>query len=352
MSALTLLPWQGPVLAQALQGLSSSAALIHGAAGSGQLNLAFQLARAWLCEGQASSAGGMFEPAPADTLGPQAACGQCPSCHLVDTGHHPDLIVVLPEVMWPRLGWPHIEEMLDKADKSEGKKRKPSQEIKVDAIREVVGFSQSTVSRGVAKVVLIHPAERMNTVSANTLLKTLEEPPGHVRFILSASSLQDVLPTVRSRCQAWHLPMPESAQVLPWLQDRLEGLSTDDAQTLLHAAGGSPEGALDLVAQGWHAAMWRRLPQDLKTGKVGPWGQWPIGLLVDTLQKLAHDMARVAVSAPPRYFPEEALPKGAGLPQVTAWAQELRKASVHAEHPWNAVLKAESLLFQARRALA
>lgn len=350
VSALTLWPWQHDLLPDALRALTSPAALLHGPMGQGQLNLAFQLAKAWLCEGHPAP-GGMFDDGP---TAPERvpACGQCPSCHLVDTGYHPDLMVVVPDNVVPRLGWPHLEEALDKADKGDGRKRKLSPEIKVDAIREVVAFSQSTVSRGQAKVVLIHPADRMNTVSANTLLKTLEEPPGQVRFILSCGPLDDVLPTVRSRCQAWQMPGAPGQAVAPWLTEQVDGLSAADATALLSAAGGSPEGALELMAMGWSAALWKALPGDLKAGRVGAWGQWPLPLLLSTLQKLAHDMARVAVGAPALYFPQTALPQGAGLAQVTAWGQELRKAMRHAEHPFNASLKAESLLFQARRAMA
>jgi DNA polymerase-3 subunit delta' len=351
--ALPLWSWQQTVLPEALRALTSPAALLHGASGQGQLNLAFQLAKAWLCEGHPEP-GGMFDNpvvAGAD-LPVQPACGQCPACHLVDTGYHPDLMVVVPDNVVHRLGWAHLEEALDKADKGEGRKRKLSPEIKVDAIREVVSFSQSTVSRGRAKVVLVHPVDRMNTVAANTLLKTLEEPPGQVRFVLSCGPLDDVLPTVRSRCQAWQMPSAPAEAVAPWLTEQVDGLSADDARLLLAASGGSPEGALELQAMGWSAGLWQKLPADLKAGRVGAWGQWPLPLLLGTLQKLAHDMARVAVGAPALYFPQAALPQGAGLAQVTAWSQELRKAMRHAEHPFNAPLKAESLIFHARRALA
>lgn len=340
MSALTLLPWQADRLRDALASLTSAGALIHGAPGSGQLNLALNLAKAWLCE--AHDAKAVHQP----------ACGQCASCHLVDAGTHPDLMVVLPETLWPELGWSHLEEDADKADKGEGKKRKPSQEIKVEAIRQVVTFSQSTVSRGRAKVVVIHPAERMNMVSSNTLLKTLEEPPGQVRFVLSAGSLEDVLPTVRSRCQAWHLPLPQANEVLPWLQAQASGLGAPEAALLLKAAGGSPQAALGLLTLGWDATGWARWPRDLKDGLLGQCAGWPTVALVEAFQKLAHDLGCVAVQAPPRYFPAEALPRSADLARVTAWGQELRKAMRHAEHPWNASLKAESLLFQARKAMA
>ncbi|WP_393937458.1 hypothetical protein [Piscinibacter sakaiensis] len=87
-------------------------------------------------------------------------------------------------------------------------KAKPSREIKVDAVRAAVAFAQSTASRGRSKVVLVHPAEDMNGIAANALLKTLEEPPGAARFILCSAAPAALLPTIRSRCQAVPLAPP------------------------------------------------------------------------------------------------------------------------------------------------
>ncbi len=76
--------------------------------------------------------------------------------------------------------------------------------------------------------------------------------------------------------------------------------------------------------------------------------QWPLTLVVETLQKVCHDLACVAAGAAPRYFPVASLPKAPDLNLLTAWSQELRKTSRHAEHPWNQNLKVETLLLQAR----
>ncbi len=343
VSALDLLPWQEGALRQALQQLTSSAVVMHGQDGGGQLALALNVAKAWLCE------------APRPDSAYQPACGHCPACHLVDSGYHPDLKVLVPEALLPTLGWSHAEDEGALSDKADGKKtRKPSQEIKVDAIREAVLFSQHTVSRGQAKVIVVHPADRMNTVSANTLLKTLEEPPGKVRFLLSCGGLDDLLPTVRSRCQAWRLPQPDTAAVLDWLCMNHKDLRPDDARTLLAAAGDSPEGALKLLELGWTAEVWRRWLRDLQAGQSGVWATWPLPLVIDGLQKLCHDLASVAAGGRPRFFVDPQALEGAkpDLPRVTAWAAELRQARRHAEHPWNAPLKIEALVFQARRALA
>lgn len=341
-----LWPWLQAPLNEALGQLHGHAALLHGPAGVGQFEFALALARSWLCEGHPPRQPG----APA-----LPACGRCAACHLIDAGSHPDLMVVLPEALQATLGWQAGDAEGEGggekgADKGSGK-RKPSQEIKVDAIRAVVQFSQHTASRGRAKVVLIHPVERMNTVAANTLLKTLEEPPGQVRFVLSGAALDQLLPTVRSRCQAWQLPTPDPALTTDWLCQTVEKLSATDARILIDAAGGQPLTALEQVSQGLDARQWQRIPQDLIAGQAQALAQWPLPMLIETLQKVCHDLARVAVGGAPRYFPAEALPTDRDLTRLTAWSSELRRASRHADHPWNQALKAESLLLQTRAAL-
>lgn len=332
-----LWPWLQAPLQAALAQLNSHAALLHGPEGVGQFEFALALARSWLCE--ARPAGQALAP----------ACGRCTSCHLIDAGSHPDLMVVLPEALQAQLGWQAAEaDDAEPADKVAGKSKKLSQEIKVNAIRSVVQFSQNTASRGRAKVVLVHPADRLNLIAANTLLKTLEEPPGQVRFVLSGASLDQLLPTVRSRCQAWRLPLPPAELAAQWLQTQLEGLSAAGARILLDAAGGQPLTARDRHELGLDARYWPQIPKDLAQGAASALAQWPLTLVVETLQKVCHDLACVAAGAGPRYFPVACLPAVPDLDRLTTWAQELRKTSRHAEHPWNQALKVEALLLQAR----
>jgi DNA polymerase-3 subunit delta' len=334
-----LFPWLHQPLLEGLAQLNSHAVLLHGQQGVGQFEFALGLARSWLCE--ATPAGQGFKP----------ACGHCVSCHLIDAGSHPDLMVVLPEALQASLGWQSAADEADGADKAEksaGKTKKLSQEIKVDAIRAVVQFSQSTASRGRAKVVLVFPAERLNLIAANTLLKTLEEPPGQVRFVLSGAALDQLLPTVRSRCQAWRLPLPDVDVAAQWLHAQLAGTTPADARVLLDAAGGQPLTARDRQQLGLDARYWPQIPKDLAQGGATTLTQWPLALVIETLQKVCHDLACVAAGAGPRYFPASSLPAPPALDLLTTWAQELRKAARHAEHPWNQNLKVESLLLAAR----
>jgi DNA polymerase-3 subunit delta' len=117
------------------------------------------LAQAWLCEHPTAD----------------GACNACGSCHAIAVRTHADLCVLMPETTMLNLGWPLSEKAQSDID---DKKRKASKEIRVDAMRDAVEFAQRTSARGRGKVVLVFPAEQMNNITANALLKTLEEPPG------------------------------------------------------------------------------------------------------------------------------------------------------------------------------
>ncbi|MEO7336810.1 MAG: DNA polymerase III subunit delta', partial [Caldimonas sp.] len=174
------LPWLAEPLRLGLE-RQAHALLVQGPEGVGQFELALSLAQAWLCEA----------PRAPDGARP---CGTCASCRLVQAHSHPDLLVVMPEAQREALGWGGSIGDADESGEKVGK-AKPSKEIKVEAVRTAVGFAQTTSARGKGKVLLLHPAERMNTVAANTLLKTLEEPPGDARFLLSCAAPDVLLPT-------------------------------------------------------------------------------------------------------------------------------------------------------------
>jgi DNA polymerase-3 subunit delta' len=327
------LPWLAAALDEALRTQRGHALLIHGPQGIGQFELGLTLAQSWLCEA-----------APVGQL--QAACGRCASCHLVQARSHPDLLVLLPEALRESLGWDAAEEGGDSEAKAS--KAKPSKELKVEAIRGAVNFAQTTSARGRAKVVLLHPAERMNGISANTLLKTLEEPPGQARFILSSGSPDALLPTIRSRCQALPLALPPTELATRWLAEH----KVAQPDVLLAAAGGQPLQALEWAQDGVDAVAWLRLPKQLAAGDAGQLGAWPLPRLLEAMHKLCHDALCLACGAPPRYFPPASLPAAMPLYGLTRWASALSTASRHGEHPWNQPVMVESLVQQAREALA
>ena len=331
------------VAAQARQLLAQKghAWLLHGPSGLGQYRLALDLATAWLCEAATDS----------------GACGICPSCHAVRVRTHADLRVLMPEVAQLDLGWPLGEKAQEEIDE---KKRKPSREIRVDAMRDAIEFSQRTSARGRGKVVLVYPAEQMNTISANALLKTLEEPPGAVRFVLASESAHQLLPTIRSRCLGHAMHWPEPAAALRWLQQ--QGIDAAAAPALLQAAGGRPDDVLLMQNTGRSAADWARFPAAMAAGDAAFVRDWPVTDLVDALQKLCHDALCVQQQAEPRYFALKAAPAkpGASLTGVTAlksltaltdWFAALQQSRKTMEHPFIPGLMQEALVEQARKAL-
>ena len=304
--------------------------LLHGASGLGQYPLGLELARAWLCD-QPTGDG---------------ACGQCESCHVIDVRAHTDLCVLMPETTMLELGWPLGEKAQADID---DKKRKPSKEIRVEAMRDAVEFAQRTSGRGRGKVVLVYPAERMNHITANTLLKTLEEPPGDLRFVLASEAAHQLLPTIRSRCLAHPMAWPAEGEALAWLGQ--QGIKAADAPALLRAAGGRPEDALALAQAGRDPKVWALLPRALARGDTGAIADWGPGEAVSALQKLCHDMIAVKVGAAPRFFQAADLPAPPSMGALGAWSRELARTARTVEHPFNAGLMLEALVSQARSAL-
>ena len=360
-----LAPWLQTQL-ESLLTQRGHAWLLGGPSGLGQFELALALATAWLCE----------QPTA------QGACGHCGSCHAVEVHTHADLCMLLPETLSLSLGWPLDEKTQDDLD---GKKRKPSKEIKVDAAREAVSFTQFTRSRGTTKVIVVFPAERMNHVTANTLLKTLEEPPGAVKFILATEAAHQLLPTIRSRCLAHTMLWPDFEQALNWLGSETARLGRSDNKsqklvhppdaadlnTLLLRAGGRPADVLSW-AQSSPAAetaqRWQDFPKAMLRGDIGALVDWPPAMAVDALQKLCHDLWAVRVGADPRFFSLKDLAViserpnvktgGAsqklavtGLHALASWSRDLNAISRTVDHPYNPGLLIESLVSRAKTAL-
>ena len=330
--AASALPWLEEPLRRGLS-VHSHAVLVHGPEGVGQFELALALAQAWLCESA---------DAPA-----RRPCGVCPGCRLVQVRSHPDLLVLVPEALRESLGWEGAAAEGDDAAERAAR-TKPSREIKVDAVRQAVSFAQTTAARGHGKAVLLHPAERMNAIAANTLLKTLEEPPGDARFLLSCAAPDALLPTIRSRCQALMLSLPAHGLAVEWLI--AQGVA--EPGVLLAACGGQPLQARQWSEEGVDARLWRHLPALLARGDAGPLAAWPIPRLIESMQKLCHDVFAVTAGAAPRYFPADAVKGGADLTRLADWSRELQRIARYAEHPWSAGLMVEALVESARIALA
>jgi len=326
------LPWLVTPLRRTLETQQAHALLIHGPGGVGQFELALALAQAWLCEAL-------------DRPLVDRPCGRCASCKLHVARSHPDLLVLVPEALRESLGWDLGGNEGDEA--GEGGKRKPSKEIRVEAVRAAIAFATTTSARGRGKVVVVHPAERMNDVAANAFLKTLEEPAGDARFLLCSAAPDSLLPTIRSRCQQVALPVPPAADAEAWLARR----GVAQAAVLLAASGGQPQQALDLAERGIDAGAWLALPRRIAAGDPTALQGWGLAMAVDALQKICHDAAALACGGAPRYFPKERVVGEADLDALLRWSRELARVAAEAEHPWSIDLAVESLVGQGREAL-
>lgn len=113
--------------------------------------------------------------------------------------------------------------------------------IGIDQVRELVNEMTLTSYEGGSKVAVIEPANAMTVSAANSLLKTLEEPPGDALLVLVADRVGKLPATIFSRCQRIDLAPPSESRALAWL-DRLQpGTPWSEA---LRAAGGAPLGAI------------------------------------------------------------------------------------------------------------
>ena len=116
------------------------------------------------------------------------------------------------------------------------------QTIHIDQIRELVGELSLTSYEGGAKVAVIEPANAMTDSAANSLLKTLEEPPGDALLLLIADRMGTLPATILSRCQRLTIAAPPASVSLAWL-NRLQPAANWAAA--LRIAGNAPLAALE-----------------------------------------------------------------------------------------------------------
>ncbi len=182
--------------------------LFTGTRGVGKTTIARIFAKSLNCETGVSS-----EP-----------CGQCAVCREVDAGRFVDLVEI------------------DAASHTG-----------VDDVRELIESAQFAPARGRYKVFLIDEVHMLSRSAFNALLKTLEEPPGHVRFLLATTDPQKLPVTVLSRCLQFNLRRLREEEIAGQMTHILaaeEIAAAPEALALLaHAADGSLRDALSLLDQ-------------------------------------------------------------------------------------------------------
>ena len=151
-------------------------------------------------------------------------CGECETCLAIDAGRYIDLLEI------------------DAASNTG-----------VDNVRELIENAQYMPSRGKYKVYLIDEVHMLSKQAFNALLKTLEEPPEHVKFLFATTDPEKLLVTVLSRCLQFNLKRLDEAQIRGQIVKILgaEGIEADDdaVRQLAHAADGSLRDGLSLLDQ-------------------------------------------------------------------------------------------------------
>ncbi|MET0962338.1 MAG: DNA polymerase III subunit delta' [Noviherbaspirillum sp.] len=330
-----LLPWQAKPWAQLMQMRDRfpHAVLLHGPEGIGKTRFGVALAQSLLCE---------------QPLADGQACGACLACGWFAQYAHPDYRRVRPENLDETAVAEDGEAEPAKAAKA-GKTA--SKEIKIEQIRALADFMNISTHRRGRRVLLLHPAEALNTVASNALLKTLEEPPPDTVFILVSNNIDRLLPTILSRCRKVPLALPEAADALAWLKS--QGVA--DAESWLAEQGGAPLAALAEAQGGSREAIDALLAHLAKPAaesalKIADLLQKSAPADVTAwLQRWLYDLFSVKFSGKIRYYPKyrreiDALALRADSVQLLAVLKAMNERRAIADHPLSAKLFIEDML--------
>ncbi len=343
-----------------------NATLLHGQSGIGKFAFSLELAKSLLCESDRVAS---------------RPCNQCEACHWFSTGNHPDFIALVPETHRRLL--PHADYESDEAPKNgkvarddfdgEASEKKEKKNISIEETRSAIEGLSIGSHRGGNRVILIYPLEMLRSDSANTLLKSLEEPPANTIFILLADRVDRVLPTIRSRCRLLTAPRPDREQGLAWLRTQLQkinGLKVSDAdiETIYDEQGGAPYSVLDsLIARNNQdekdeltiaIQASRYLLQSMSQGVRINWldsaektHKARYSDLLAAMQRWTSDLQAVTQGGNPRYYPKhlstlKSLSQTAKVPKLHHFWKSLVQARRHENHPLANRVQLEALLSQ------
>jgi DNA polymerase-3 subunit delta' len=207
---------------------------IHEDPGTGGLELARWIAQRVNCAAPRT--------APADPR-QTSPCGECQSCKWIEADQHPDVAMLSPG--------------------------EDSEYIKVEPVRELIADLALTAHGRGYKIAILSPADALYPNAANSLLKTLEEPPARTILMLVTSKPARLLPTLRSRCSRLRLPGPSRKQAAEFLAAARGSGPWEEA---LATTGAGPFALLDADATALAElrADTLRTLHDIGTGNLQP----------------------------------------------------------------------------------
>ncbi len=266
------------------------------------------------------------------------ACGNCLSCRKYRSGNHPDFLVISPE----------------------------KGAIKIEQVRRMVQALSYPPYESAIRIVLLEDVHTMRSEAANSLLKTLEEPPEDNLLILTADSSREVLPTIASRCQVLpfhNLSEEDTVRILAEQPDRPD-LQT--ARLLARLSEGSPGRAAVFLKTGMIATLKRvisvvteldfasdkELSSLLRTAELMAEQKEHLPSFLGLLRIWLRDELMLACGLTMRYESADLLPAGEGVRrkkrsvrQLFASLQALNRAERELARNCNRVLVCEVLLF-------
>lgn len=228
-------------------GRVAHAFIFTGVRGVGKTTTARLLARALNCEGHGDK----------PTIDP---CGTCPQCVAIAEDRHVDVMEV------------------DAASRTG-----------VDDVRELIDGVHYKPAMGRYKVYIIDEVHMLSKSAFNALLKTLEEPPAHVKFIFATTEIRKVPITVLSRCQRFDLQLIDADTLFPYFSDILnkEGVTFDEnaLRLICKAADGSARDGKSLLEQALVGSPDKNITEAFVKDMLGMGDKTMIVDLLETLLK-------------------------------------------------------------------
>lgn len=262
------LPWQQSqwdyLLTRKRAGTLPHALLLTGVAGLGKQLFAKAFAKNLLCLSTVD-----------------VACEECRNCRLLENVTHPDFYLLQPA--------------------EEGKA------IRIEQIRELIEGLNKTAIFGLFKIAIISHADKMNTSSANALLKTLEEPPSGTILLLISNSPGLIPATIRSRCQQVAFLPPSEKEAYQWLSNHLT--INSDLKQALHLTDNAPLAAMAFTSE--KLEQWQNFLQGfiaLTKHEITPvqlaasWSKFPLNELIIWLQHIVMNVIREKMLSSTRSF--------------------------------------------------